>query len=254
MTKFLNFNYPPLTAMICHKTASEVICSIKKSIEQGAEAFCILTEALESEDKNVMRIKEILDAMDGRPSYLTNYVRNNSQPYLTDDELAEQLLGMAKLGANLIDVRTDMFCRSKDEITLDIEAVNKQKQLITRLHDLGAEVLMSTHIFEYRSPQNILEIASLQKERGVDICKIVTTVDTKQELDDAFKTNLLLKERLGLPFLFLCNGSQCRNHRLLSPVFGSCISLCLENSKTEGPQPTIEEAKTIREKFLKMGE
>ena len=109
---------------------------------------------------------------------------------------------------------------------------------------------MSTHIGEYRSPESILEIGMLQKERGVDIAKIVTQVESEKECDDAFKTNLLLKEKLGIPFLYLCNGAHCKNHRLLSPLFGSCMYLCRENSNKGTVQPTIEAAKAVRETFF----
>ena len=251
LAKFSDASYPKLTAMFGTKTIDELIANVKTTAEQGAEAFCILSEALEPEYKNEESFKRLFDVMGDRPAYVTNYIRGNSDPNLSDDILAEQLINIAKWGATLIDVRTDMFCRSDDEVTRDSTAVCKQKKLISELHALGAEVLMSTHIFEYRSPENVLEIAKLQRERGVDIAKIVTVANSQTELDDAFKTNLLLKEKLDLPFLYLLNGTHCRRHRLLSPVFGSCMYLCLENSKTNGPQPTIEEAKSLREQFYR---
>ena len=249
MARFSDSQYPKLTSMIGEKTVDDVIINIKKSIEQGAEAFCILTERLNPEHKGKENIKRIIDAMNGRPAYVTNYIRDNTQQELTDDFLAEQLLDMIDCGASLIDVRGDLFCRSTDEMTLDSYAVEKQKKLISQIHKSGAEVIMSTHIFEYRTPENILEIARQQQLRGADIAKVVTVAGSDRQLDDAFKTNFLLKEKLNVPFLFLCNGSHCRKHRMLGPALGSCMYLCLENSKTCGPQPTIEEAKILRERL-----
>jgi len=254
MAKFSNTSNPKLTVMIAGNSAEKVIEVVKKSIEQGAEAFCILAQGMKPEDKSKESIKRIIDATDGREVYITNYFRSNSQPDLTDEYLAEQLLMMLDCGAKLIDVPTDMFCRSTDEVTRDFYAVQKQKELISEIHKRGAEVLMSSHIFEYRSPEQILEIAKLQQTRGADIAKIVTVANSAKELDDAFRTNFLLKEKLSIPFLFLCNGSHCRKHRLLGPVLGSCFFLCLENSNTKGPQPTIEEAKMIREKIQSLEE
>lgn len=249
MTNFSDTSNPKLTVMIGKPSVDDVILGVKRSINQGAEAFCILAQGFKPEDKNRENIKRIIDAADGRDVYITNYIRDNSQPELTDDYLAEQLLDMARCGAKLIDVRTDMFCRSVDEVTRDFYAVQKQKEFISEIHKLGAEVLMSTHIFEYKSPENILEIAKLQQMRGADIAKVVTVANSDKEAEDAFRTNFLLKEKLNIPFLFLCNGSHCRKHRLLGPVLGSCMYLCLENSNTGGPQPTIEEAKIMREKI-----
>ena len=249
MAKFSDTSYPKLTAMFGASSMDEVIALVKTTISQGAEAFCILSESLKPEDKTEENFKRLFDAIDERPAYITNYIRGNSEPELSDERLAEQLLEYARWGGKLIDVRTDMFCRSGDEITRDLYAAKRQMELISEIHKLGAEVLMSTHIFEYRSPENVLEIAKLQEERGVDIAKVVTTANSQKELDDAFKTNFLLKEKLNVPFLFLCSGTHCRRHRLLGPVLGSCMYLCLENSRTNGPQPTIEEAKRLREKF-----
>ena len=247
MAKFSDVSNPKLTVMIGGATAHNIIDVMKKSIIQGAEAFCILWAGIAPEDKTSDGIKRILDAANGMPCYMTNYIRDNSQCELSDDYLAEQLLEMARLGADLIDVRTDMFCRSKDEITRDFAAVEKQKKLISEIHSLGSEVLMSTHIFGYRSPQNVLEIATLQQNRGVDIAKIVTMANSEKEQEDAFRTNLLLRDQLNIDFLFLCNGTNCKRHRLLGSFLGSCMYLCVENSRTQENQPTIERAKAMRE-------
>lgn len=252
MARFLDTAYPRLTALITEADADAVIARIKETAKQGAEAYCVLMNRLPPQDKTPERMKRILDVMEGCPSYIANYIRNNSEPNLTDDDLAEQLLQIAELGVDLIDVRTDMFCRTPNEVTRDPAAVQKQKALISELHRMGTQALMSTHIWEYQSPERVLEIAMLQQERGVDISKIVTYVQSPKECDDAFRTNLLLKERLNIPFLFLCNGSHCRDHRLLSPVFGSCMYLCRENTNSGTSQPTLEAARAIREKFFNL--
>ena len=250
MARFSDASFPKLTVLITETNFDTVIELIQRTIQQGAEAYCLLMNMLPPFDKTPERMKRILDAMHGRPSYIANYIGGNSQPALSDDDLAEQLLQMARLGADLIDVRADMFCRTHGEVTREVVAVRKQKELISEIHKIGCESLMSTHIGEYLSPERILEIGILQRNRGIDIAKIVTNVETQKDLDDAFKTNLLLKEKLNIPFLFLCNGKSCKNHRLLSPVFGSCMYLCRENSNTNNAQPTLEAAKAIRETFF----
>ena len=248
MNKFLNTKSPKLVAMLSSAHADELILKIKTSIDEGAEGFCILTETLLPEYKNKETIRRIIDAMDGRQAYMTNYIRNNTQQELTDEVLAEQLLDMIDCGADLLDVRTDLFCRSESEVTYDTDADKKQRELIADIHKRGAEVLMSSHIFEYTPPERVLEIAKLQQSRGADIAKIVTFVSSQKELEDAFKTNALLNEKLSIPYLFLCNGPYCRTHRMIAPLLGTAFYLCLENSNTKGPQPTIAEAKMMIEK------
>lgn len=250
VARFLDGTNPKLTVMLYAETISDLTALMEKTANQGAEAFCILTQGLKPEYKTKENFKTIIDFAGEKPAYVTNYISNNSEPHLTDDYLAEQLVQLAECGASLVDVRTDMFCRSADEVTRDFYAVEKQKKLIAEIHKLGAEVLMSTHIFEYRSPERILEIAKLQEERGVDIAKIVTMANSEKELQDAFKTNLILNDKLNIPYLFLCNGTHCKKHRLLAPYFGDAFYLCLENSRTGENQPTIEKAKKLREEMM----
>ncbi len=247
MSRFLSETHPIITAMLDGENMESLVKRMKNTIEQGVEAFCILAQTLVPEEKTPESIRKIIETAKGRPIYITNYHRSNSQSELEDDVLAEQLLEMAKLGCDLIDVRADMFCRSEDEVTTNKDAVEKQKKLIDEIHKTGAEVLMSTHIFDYRTPEEILEIAHLQESRGVDVAKIVTVVENEKEAEDAFKTISLLKEKLNIPFLFLCNGSHCKRHRLLGPLLGSCMYLCVENEKPKEAQPTISEAKALLE-------
>ena len=254
VSKFLYKKRPRIVAMLSIGEPKETIEKINRCLSQGAEGFCLLYQSCPLEFKTKDNLKKIMDVARKKPVYFANYIRDNSQSELSDDILAQQLLEAIDMGAQLIDVRTDMFCRSTDEVTCDSSAVEQQKSLISEIHNRGAEVIMSTHIFEYRSPQNVLEIAKLQQERGVDIAKVVTTVDSKKELDDAFKTLFLLKENLNIPFLFLTNGSFHRYHRIVGPLLGSCIYLCVEKSVVGATQPTIDEAKMIIEKVAMIKE
>lgn len=250
MKKFSESKIPFLTAMFGAKTDDEFIDLIKKSNSQGAEAFCLLMQGIDPAFKNKESYKRIFDASEGKPIYVTNYIRGNSEEDKSDDRLAEELIEMLICGADMIDVRADMFLPSADEFTKDAAAVKKQADFISEIHNMDGEVIMSTHIFEYRSPSQVLEIAKHQLERGADIAKVVTVADSLKELDDAFETVFLLKKELEKPFLYLCNGSHCIKHRNIGPLLGTKFYLCLENSNTGGPQPTIEKAKLIRDTVL----
>ena len=69
-------------------------------------------------------------------------------------------------------------------MTYDTAAVEKQKVLIDRLHEKGASVLMSSHIFHFVPAEKVLEIALAHQSRGADIAKIV--VGAENEDEDAF--------------------------------------------------------------------
>ena len=79
--------------------------------------------------------------------------------------------------------------------------------------------------------------------RGADVAKIVTEANSEEELNDNLKTSVLLKENLGIPSLFLCNGTHCKKHRILGPVLGSDMFLVVHNSRENMDQPTIKRAK-----------
>ena len=59
----------------------------------------------------------------------------------SDEELAEELVELAKCGADLCDVMGDYFDRQPDEVAVDETAINKQMKLINRIHEKGQRCL-----------------------------------------------------------------------------------------------------------------
>jgi 3-dehydroquinate dehydratase len=80
---------------------------------------------------------------------------------------------------------------------------------------------------------------------GADVVKIVTEANSEEELMDNFNITLALKEKLNVPFLFLCNGTHCKKHRTLAPLLTNDMFLVVENSNENLGQPTIKKAKEI---------
>ena len=241
---FLQKNRPTLTAMLKSGTTEGILSEIEAMLGQGTDAFGFQIEQMKPEERRAENYKKIFSAMRGKPAYVTNYIRGNSVPH-TDEELTEELYVAVECGAKLIDVRCDLFDRQPDEYTFNETAIARQKKIIEKLHAMGAEVLMSTHIFHFVPSEEVLKIALSQQERGVDIVKIVTMANSEEELMDNLKTTVTLKEKLSVPSLFLCNGTYCKKHRILGPVLGSDMFLAVENSRTEDNQPTLKRAKEI---------
>jgi 3-dehydroquinate dehydratase len=94
------------------------------------------------------------------------------------------------------------------------------------VHKRGGEVLMSSHINKFRSPERVLEIALEQQRRGTDIVKIVTGADTREEELKNLEICHLLKKELKVPFLFLSGGKYNYLHRTIGPALGVCMWLC----------------------------
>lgn len=246
MSSFLLKNRPTVVGMLRSNTTEELLTEISLVLKEGVDAVGFQIEALVPEERCAENYKRILSAMEDKPAYVTHYARCNTLE-LSDDELMKELFVAAECGAKLIDVRCDLFDRQPDEYSTDPTAIEKQKEVINKLHDMGAEVLMSAHLLKYAPCEKVVEIALSQQSRGADIVKIVTDASSDRELCENLKASVVLKETLKVPSLFLCNGTHCKKHRMLGPALGSSMFLAVENSNTDLNQPPISKAREMLE-------
>jgi len=223
-----------------------LIEQIKLSIKEGTDAFGFQIETLLQRYRNIENYKKILSSMGDRPAYITSYQRGNNNPIAqSDEELTEILMQVFRCGAKLMDIRGDLFDICEGELTMEPKAVQRQKELINAIHEEGGEVLMSSHVLKFIPKEKVLEIALEQQSRGVDIAKIVTAADNQSELDENFEAIMLLKEKVSIKTLFLCNGKYCTKHRVIGPILNESMFLTMENSIAKGAQPSIEKAREI---------
>ena len=244
---FLNHSNPLLTVMLQCRTPNVAISRIRNANCMGADAYGLQVETLNPEFQNPDTYKKLFAEMQGRPCYVTNYRYAFNQNF-TDDELADGIVSLAESGATLCDVMGDIFCKHPEELTDNDAAIQKQMKLIEKLHSLGAEVLMSSHLYKYAPAERVLEIAFEQKRRGADIIKIVTAADTMEQQIENLRTTNLLKQELGAPFLFL-SGGVSTIHRRLGIKLGCCMALCVyeHDELSTASQPLLSTMKTIRD-------
>ena len=244
---FLNHSYPMLTVMLQCKTPETAIGRIRNANCLGADAYGLQVETLMPEFQNPDTYKKIFTEMQGRPCYVTNY-RYAFNQNLTDDELADGIISLAENGATLCDVMGDLFCKHPEELTDNDEAIQKQMQLIERLHSLDAEVLMSSHLYKFAPAEKVLEIAFEQKRRGADIIKIVTAANTMEQQIENLRITNLLKQELGAPFLFLSGGVSSL-HRRLGIKLGCSMALCVyeHDALSTASQPLLSIMKFVRD-------
>lgn len=133
-------------------------------------------------------------------------------------------------------------------MTKSDEAIKKQTKLIDKLHEKGAEVLMSSHVLKFTPAERVLEIAREHERRGADICKIVTGADNMAQQIENLRIINLLKENLKIPFLFL-SGGECHIMRRIGAMLGNCMSLCVHeyDEYATQTQPLLCDMKKIRE-------
>ena len=222
---FLTNYRPTVTVMIQSETAANAINTIRNAVYEGADAFGLQICRLAHEERK--HLEEIYSSSAGRLFYITNY-RYGYNEGLSDEECMQGLLEGLRMGGTLADVMGDVFDRSPDELTRKPEAINRQKKLIDEIHEMGKEVLMSSHVLRYAAAEEVLEIAYEHQKRGADISKIVTAANNEDEEAENIRITSLLKRELKIPFLFLTGGSHNKIHRLVSPLLGSCMSLCVQ--------------------------
>lgn len=236
-----------LTVMVQADNPDRIKELIDKSVPEGAEAFGMQFEQMKREYRTKEVYKDLFAYAKDKPVYVTNY-RHTTNEGKTDEELAEELVELAECGADLCDVMGDYFDRQPDEVAIDKMAIEKQKELIRKIHDKGAKVLMSSHVLKYIPAERVLEIALEHQKRGADICKIVTGADTMEQQIENLKIINMLKENLKIPFLFLCSG-ECGILRRIGGELGCCMYLCVHeyDALATPQQPLLKKIKMIRD-------
>lgn len=137
----------------------------------------------------------------------------------------------------------------KRELTYVEEAVAKQRALIDKIHGMGCEVLMSSHIHEFIDEKTVVEYALAQQSRGADIIKIVNMSDNDEQQMVNLSAINTLKHTLDKEFLYLAGGSRCTLVRQIGVFLGSCMYLCVPEYKPGGAtfQPLISTSRQIRD-------
>ena len=244
---FFNNNEAIFTCMVQADNPDRIRELIDKAAPQGAEAFGIQFEQMRTQYRNRETYRTLFEYAGDKPVYVTNY-RHTQNEGKTDSQLADELLELAECGADLCDVMGDYFNKQPGEITYDPDAVEKQKRLIKELHKKGAKVLMSSHVFQFLSADEVLKIASSHQSRGADISKIVVNAANMEQQLENLKIMTMLKEKLSIPFLFL-SGGECRILRRIGGEFGSCMYLCVyEYDKfATSAQPLLKDVKIIHD-------
>ena len=252
---FLNQNRPLITGMILKDNPDSIRFAVKNSICDGADCLGIQLECLKKEYKTEENYKKIFAACSGHPIYITNY-RGSENKGISDEELAKELLNALSCGATLADVPATLFDEESGwgvglDLSMKQDAIDCQIRLIDKIHSMGKEVLVSSHILKLTPAETVLEVAYEQQRRGADIVKIVTAANSDEEQIENLRITTLLKKELKVPFLFLSGGTHSKIHRMIGPQLGCVTYLAVhEHDAMAVPtQPTIKSAKAVRDHF-----
>jgi len=242
---FLNKPYPMVTALMAGQTPQELIAESRNAESDGADGIAIELYDLKPEFRNAESLRRIVDAVN--LPFMFIFYRNDLWGGANDDQRQELLLAAAGAGAAMIDVMGDLYDPSPMEITRNPAAIEKQKRLIDAIHAKGAEVVISSHTRRPLTTEQVIEHMQEVEKRGSDVVKIVTAVDTEEELTEAFRTTMALRHALKKPFIHLCGGKFSRPHRFLGPALGVSILFAVTRYEPRYglPQPTIKAVRAV---------
>jgi 3-dehydroquinate dehydratase len=243
---FLNKPYPVISGIIAGQTPQELIAAAKNSESEGAKGITIDLHDLKPEFRNSESFKSIINSVN--LPFMFYFYRGDKWKKSSDEDRQEVLFAAADAGASMIDVMGDLYDPSPKEITYNKNAIDKQKHLIDKIHSKGADVVISSHTGCPMTTEEVIKHMLELESRGPEVVKIVTTVNTEEELAEALRTTIVLNRELKTPFIHLCGGKYSRPHRFMGPVLGTSILFAVPYYSDRYPglaQPTIRSIKAV---------
>jgi 3-dehydroquinate dehydratase type I len=244
---FVNQEKPFIVSVITETDPDSCIATILNSEHDGAQAFDLHLRSLEQQYHNFNDLERIIKST-SKPVMTINY-RGNVQwrGQASDEDRVESHLIAVKAGAAACDIMGDIYDPSPMEISHDPKIIDKQKKLIDKIHSMGAEVIMSSHTWVHMSTEQVVEHLKELESRGADMVKVAASVNSEDELVEAFRTTVELKKELKIPFIHICMGQYGKIHRFVGPMLGSSVIFCVQQYTPKGhkEQPLVRAAKAV---------
>ena len=117
------------------------------------------------------------------------------------------------------------------ETILDIDGINQQKAYIQEIHEMGAEVLLSSHNQAVYTKEQAIAYAKFIEARGVDVIKLVGYGNNIEDLEACIEANKVMDQEVSCKFTFhLQSNEYMRLTRLVCPLYyGAFIAFCYYN-------------------------
>ncbi len=234
---------PLFTAIFGESSVWQIAKQAQKANWAGADAICVELKNLPREERTPEQLAVIMNATP-LPTMCCLY-RTDILDGPDDDARTKTLLNALEAGAACIDVMGDLFDKSPREWTHKPSAIAKQKRLISKFHDAGAQVIMSAHPLCFLEPEEVLAQLKDFEKRGADIVKIVQTANTEEEFLAAVRATFLCRRELKKPFVHLVSGAFGNLHRLIAPSLGVVLTFVTLDPRDGMPQPPLANFKGV---------
>ena len=201
----------------------------------GADGVCFDFLLLPSEERTPEKLRSLMDASP-LPTMCCVY-RSDKVCGVDDDARTKTLLSLLDAGAACIDVMGDLYEPSPREWARGRSAISRQKRLIAKIHDAGAQVILSSHPLCFLPPEEVLAQLKDFERRGADIVKLVQKADTEWEFLEALRATMLCRRKLKTPFVHLVSGAFGDLHRMIAPRLGIALTFATLDKSCAFPMP-----------------
>jgi 3-dehydroquinate dehydratase len=249
---FVGLPRPALCAVITEVTPDAAIRTMRNSEFDGADAFLFDLRKLDRAFHTSEQLASIFLSTD-KPVMVYYYRRpvRGFEP-VSDEVRAETFLACVEAGASAVDIMADLFDPNDLELSRHPEAVERQRDLMERIRSLGGEPMLSSHTLVPMTTEAVVAHVKELVERGPDMVKIVPRVETEDDLLEAMRTTVALRNAVDLPFIHIVMGEYNRIHRIIGPTLGSAVCFCVpyyaEDATLE--QPLLRATRQVFDNFV----
>lgn len=240
-----HLNAPVLAGVVREESVNAAIAEIKNCLYDGAGMIDLHMSCLA--DSSVENLKKIIDASP-LPILALNYNRTGAweDAGLSEEDRVASFLRAVDAGAAGVDMQgytfhepsRDAFCGedkysftkgNPKEIVTDSKIIDKQCELIDKVHAKGAEVLLSCHPGIPMTCEQVVDLALFLEKRNPDIIKIVTIANNEEDLAESFKTMLTLKKEVKTAITYHAAGKAGFLSRIVNPMLGGHMIFCVDH-------------------------
>ena len=263
---FVNQKQPFIVGVLRGLSATANIATIKNCEYEGADAFDLHLNWMPEKDRSEESLKRIMNSTK-RPVLVLYYQEKTpfNDPAPGWEERFDVQMRAIDCGAAGVDIQAHYFDpdprssligsgrsfaeANANEISLRPEIIDRQMDLIERVHAKGAEVLLSSHVGVPLTVEQAVDLALEMEKRKPDIVKIVSTCDSELQLAEVLKTIITLRHELKTPFVYLGTGEKGKMSRIMGAALGNCLVFAVSRYDETHAfiQPPVHTAKTVLE-------
>ncbi len=259
MKKLSELTAPALAGVIREKTTGEAIAEILNCYYDGADMIDLHLSMLEDRE----RIKDVI-LSSKLPVLALNYniTFESGNAGFDEEERIRTMLDAVDAGAAGIDMQgysfhlpsKSAFCGedkysftkgNPKEIVTDSTVIDKQCEVIEKVHQKGAEVLLSCHPGIAMDSNQVVDLALFLEKRNPDIIKIVTTASNEDEMIESFKAMSLLKREVKTAVSYHAGGNEGALSRIVNPILGGHMIFCVDRFKVSSTKEQLD-LRTVR--------